>query len=450
MNEEAGVARVEKDFARDGATSLAGEHPIAAFQWSVDILRRDECHVVADTQSSPLVPEADRLASASLDIISCMGAPIIKGGTLVGALCVTGARPREWSDAEVDLLREVSDRLWSTIERAKVERALRESEAKYRRLFDNMDEGYLLAEVIRDDTNGSFDIRYLEANPAAVRMVNADFTGRRLSEVEDGFDERWWTVPEQVLRTGEPQRMELWAEPIGQWFDIGVTKIDDSHVVILFREVTERKRHERERELLVRELNHRVKNMLAVVSSIANQTMRTSPDMTSFVDAFGGRIRSLSRAHQILTQSNWEGADLRDLVEQMVDHFVAGDKARVELTGECVILDPNAALSLSLALHELATNALKHGAWSGSEGKVSIGWRDSEDGRLVLDWQETGGPEVTAPKRSGFGSKLLERGVARELGGHVSVKFHKQGVHCRIELERERNGDTEESGDIDH
>ncbi|MEN0076026.1 MAG: GAF domain-containing protein, partial [Paracraurococcus sp.] len=129
LDEAAATARVARDFVRGDAPSLAGQHRIADFAWSVAILRRGECHVIADTQASDLVPPADRPACAALGIIACMGAPLIKGGALVGTLCVTAARPRAWTRDEVELLREIGERVWASIERARAETRLREGEA---------------------------------------------------------------------------------------------------------------------------------------------------------------------------------------------------------------------------------------------------------------------------------------------------------------------------------
>lgn len=130
VNEAAGTASVERDFVRNGSPSLAGRHPVSSFSWSVDILRRGECHVIADTRTSPLVPEADRPGCAALEIIGCMGAPLIKRGQLVGALCVTVENPRDWKGDEFRLLREVGERVWSAMERARAEAALRTSEVQ--------------------------------------------------------------------------------------------------------------------------------------------------------------------------------------------------------------------------------------------------------------------------------------------------------------------------------
>ena len=132
VDEAAGMARVARDYVRDGGSSLAGEHRVADFGWSVAVLRGGECHVIPDTQASPLVPEADRPASAALGIIACMGAPLVKEGTLVGALCVTAPAPREWTDREVDLLREAAERIWAAVERARAETRLRESDERFR------------------------------------------------------------------------------------------------------------------------------------------------------------------------------------------------------------------------------------------------------------------------------------------------------------------------------
>lgn len=134
VDEEAGIARVERDFVRGGAPSLAGEHRIEDFGWSVEILRRGECHVVDDTQTSRIVSEADRAASAALQIISCMGAPLIKQGALVGGLCVTGARRRNWKESEATLLQEVSERIWAAVEQLHAESPHRESESRLRAL----------------------------------------------------------------------------------------------------------------------------------------------------------------------------------------------------------------------------------------------------------------------------------------------------------------------------
>lgn len=202
------------------------------------------------------------------------------------------------------------------------------------------------------------------------------------------------------------------------------------------QDVTDESLAEERRKLLIDELNHRVKNNLANVQSLALQTSG-GDSVDQFRAAFLSRLRALSRAHDLLTRNVWEAADLRDVVALTVEPY--GE--RVEAEGPSLALTPNAALSLNLALHELATNAAKYGALSTSDGRVEVRWSTAE-GRLLLAWTERGGPPVAPPERRGFGSRLLERGVAAELGGAVTLAFQPDGLRCRIEapLERVRSG----------
>jgi PAS domain S-box-containing protein len=183
-------------------------------------------------------------------------------------------------------------------------------------------------------------------------------------------------------------------------------------------------------QLLINELNHRVKNTLATVQSIASQTLRHTPSSEDFQTSFTSRLVALSRAHDLLTAENWEGARLRDvLAHELAPHGGALD--RIEMDGPDVELGPRTALSLAMAFHELATNAAKYGALSNNDGRLSVVW--SEEGRrLVLTWTETGGPKVEPPSRRGFGSRLIERSITHELRGELSVDYAPQGLRCRL------------------
>ena len=320
--------------------------------------------------------------------------------------------------------------------RRETEARLRESEAKYRRLFENMDEGYLLAEVIRDEDGKVADVRYVEANPAARRQVKVDFVGHDLSEVRHEVEPHWFEIPARVLDTGNAERAELHSEALGQWFEVGATKIDDRRVAILFTDVTERKRNERERELMLNELDHRVKNMLAVVQSISNQTLRVTEDPRTFAAVFGQRIRALSAAHNLLTQERWSGADLGQLISASIASFVTDGSERILAEGPDIRLAPNATVSFTMALHELATNAMKYGALSNGEGRIEVSWTigkapEGQD-RLEVTWNELDGPEVIPPEREGFGKRMLEKGIARELGGEVTLDYVPSGLVCQM------------------
>jgi two-component sensor histidine kinase len=204
------------------------------------------------------------------------------------------------------------------------------------------------------------------------------------------------------------------------------------HGTGLLRDVTELRRWQEKQRLLLHELNHRVKNTLAMVLSIAMQTRRGSQDVEGFVEAFGDRIRTLASAHRLLTRRNWDGAELGHLVAETVATFLPERDDRVRVTGPRFVLKPNATISLAMALHELGTNALKYGAWSTPGGRVDIAWALEPGGRLVLDWTEHDGPPVSPPGHAGFGSRLLRNGIARELGGTVSLDYAREGLRCRI------------------
>lgn len=198
--------------------------------------------------------------------------------------------------------------------------------------------------------------------------------------------------------------------------------------------VLERKRTEEHQRLLLNELNHRVKNMLAVIQSIAVQTFRGAAAAPEARAAFESRLTALAGAHDLLTGRNWEAAGLRDVIARTGIACGAGAE-RLRLEGEDVELAPRTAVSMAMALHELCTNAGKYGALSTEEGSVRLSWRvdGDEERRLRLVWQEQGGPPVAPPAARGFGSRLIERGLAAELGGTVELQFLPEGVRCVVD-----------------
>ena len=195
-------------------------------------------------------------------------------------------------------------------------------------------------------------------------------------------------------------------------------------------DITERKRSEERQTLLLNELNHRVKNTLAIIQSIAHQTF---PDAERR-HVFEERLGALSSIHDLLTDERWEAADVCALVAQAIAPY-AGPGDRFAISGPSALIPPRAAVALSLALHELCTNAVKYGALSLPTGRTSIEWHLTQEAerRLILDWRESGGPTVRAPDRRGFGSRLIERGLAADLEGAASLDFRPEGLHCRIQ-----------------
>jgi two-component sensor histidine kinase len=186
------------------------------------------------------------------------------------------------------------------------------------------------------------------------------------------------------------------------------------------------------RNSLVRELNHRVKNTLANVLSMIALTRRRALDLDSFADSLAGRIRALSATHDLLTMSDWSPVPLRSVVEAELAPYTQGADLAVSILGPDVDLAPNDALSLGLAIHELATNASKFGALSALSGKVEITWQMITEGLARIDWREHGGPPVSEQRHRGFGLDLLEKIVAHELRNPVDIRFAPDGVRCSL------------------
>jgi PAS domain S-box-containing protein len=194
------------------------------------------------------------------------------------------------------------------------------------------------------------------------------------------------------------------------------------------RDLTERKRAEDLQRMLVNEINHRAKNTLATVQAIVRMTLRDNADPELARNAIDARLIALAGAHDLLTTRSWLGADLTDVIARAMAPFAAG---QIVLDGPSVDLTAGQALALSLALHELATNAAKYGALSRPEGRVELRWRVA-NGKLDLNWRESGGPDVIAPSHRGFGSRLLEDILFRDLNGETRVDFAPDGVRCTI------------------
>jgi PAS domain S-box-containing protein len=202
--------------------------------------------------------------------------------------------------------------------------------------------------------------------------------------------------------------------------------------------------------LLINELNHRVKNTLATIQSLAHQTLRGDTTVKEAREVLTGRLLSLSTAHDVLTRENWEGAGLTDVLTQAIRPYDDASNPRFALVGPPTRIGPRTALALAMAVHELATNAVKYGALSNGRGLVTIEWTLSEE-TLDIAWRETGGPAVAAPARSGFGTRLLQQGLAIDLGGAAELDFRPEGLIARISAPRpaRETHDLEEDDPLD-
>jgi PAS domain S-box-containing protein len=227
---------------------------------------------------------------------------------------------------------------------------------------------------------------------------------------------RWFLVRAEPFRDPRTGRIE-------RWFGVSV-------------DIHDRRIAEEHQRLLINELNHRVKNTLATVQSIASQTLRNTDEPALAKEALEARLFALSRVHDVLTRENWEGADLYDIVEQAVAPYSSRGEDRLHLTGCRTRVPPRVALALAMALQELATNAVKYGALSNETGEIRIAWGvepDASGPRLTLHWHESGGPAVRAPSRRGFGSRLIERTLTHDLGGAARIEFPPTGLVCTVD-----------------
>ena len=202
-------------------------------------------------------------------------------------------------------------------------------------------------------------------------------------------------------------------------------------------DVTNLKRAESRQKILLDEINHRVKNMLATVQSVAMQTRRTATDLNAYTEAFEGRLLALNRAHELLTRDIEIGVLVRDLVRDAAGPHEPKPGDRFRIAGPSIRLSAEIAVTLAMALHELATNAAKYGALSCPQGRIDVEWHIETQvpGRpehMVFEWSEHNGPPVAQPGRRGFGANLIERGLARQFGGKAALEFHRDGLLCHI------------------
>ncbi|MEY3704523.1 MAG: hypothetical protein RLZZ561_2143 [Pseudomonadota bacterium] len=224
-------------------------------------------------------------------------------------------------------------------------------------------------------------------------------------------------------------------------FFINPLRDDDGktiHYFASFVDLTDHKEEQIRLRMLVDELNHRVKNTLATVQLIVSQAMQGKADAT-VRDAIEARLSALSRSHDLLTRGQWSKSDLRDVILAALEPFgiEKGNNPRFSLSGDVVKVAPTAVLALGIFFHELATNALKYGALSAPQGKISIDWTVTQavDGEaLLLNWRETGGPPVPPRSHKGFGSRVIERGLSHQLGGSVALTFLPEGLECAISI----------------
>jgi PAS domain S-box-containing protein len=255
------------------------------------------------------------------------------------------------------------------------------------------------------------------------------------------------SVKQEVLQSGEAKDREVQINDgqIVRWYDFHIEPLRDNKRRVIgiscaVVDITASKEGEEHLRLLMRELTHRSKNLLAMIQAIARQTARYSGSIDGFLGQFNARVQALARSHDLLVQESWHGATLKDLLHSQLGPYVDTEMSQVTINGPPISLKPETAQSIGLALHELASNASKYGALSVPTGRISITWspiskldQNDMEGIEIL-WAEKGGPTVGVPSKRGFGSMVIQNNLARTLESNVDLTFAEDGVNCLIRV----------------
>jgi two-component system CheB/CheR fusion protein len=352
------------------------------------------------------------------------------------------ARVRQLEGVNAALSREIE-------ERRRAEALVLAGEERLRRKLEELETIYREAPVGLCLIDRDLRFRRINTTLAEIngKPVEAHI-GRSVAEILPDLANTAIPMLRQVFESGEAlQNVEIQGETPKSpgitrfWVEDFYPIKNDSGEVwavgIIVRDVTEHRSGEAQREMLLAELEHRVKNTLAAVMSIAAHTLDDGRPLNVAREAFLGRLQALSHAHDLLAECNWRGADLAQVVRRTLTPYAGVDGSRGAIGGPTVFLQPRAALTLGMIIHELATNAAKYGSLSVPAGRLDVTWSSetlSGEVTVQLVWRERSGPAVLPPTRSGFGRMLIERGLKHDLGGSAQLKFHAEGLTCVLSV----------------
>ncbi|MHC4428120.1 MAG: sensor histidine kinase [Planctomycetota bacterium] len=396
--------------------------------------------IVEDVMTHPYWAEFRDLAQRA-GLRACWSHPILSSsGRILGTFAMYYREPRQPDSTDLELITFAAHIAGITIERAQTEEAVQAGERRFQALVENAP--VCICEI-------DLDGRLVSMNRVGVRMAGAqdaaEIAGKSFLECVAGHDRTRVSAQLERAYGGEAVELEFNShESLGlRILSMSLTPLtdNDGRVVRLMgvtQDITERREAEQRRALMVQELDHRVKNNLATVLSIAHQTAEGSTTLEDFEDSFNGRIRSMAVAHEMLAQSSWQSVELFEMLTRLLKPYRRENRNRIVLTGPVLSIPARVAAPLCMVLHELAVNAAKHGALSNTEGQVTLTWtREVDDeGREILDgrWVESGGPPVAPPARKGRGTNLIERMIGYQLHGRASLSFDPGGVECRLSV----------------
>src|SRR5216684_2412860 len=458
--DEAGHVIARAQWHAEHLSDVTGRFPLQAFgSVALDQLMRGETRVVNDTETNPR-NEAFFPLYRSIHARAHITVPLVKERRLQAALHVFQEHPRRWTMAEVALCKELAESTWAAVARARAEVAMTKEIAERKRHEERLRD--MVEELDSSNRQLIEHARVLDLANVLVRNVQDEITlwnegARRLYGWTK--DEAIGKVSHQLLRTEFPVPLQeikqilfrdgSWDGELVQYTKDGQQVVSQSHwdlhkhadgsplaILETNTDITERKRYEEHFQLIMRELSHRSKNLLAVIQSIARQIALRTQTFAEFQSAFATRIDALVEIHNLLVAGAWRGDELHDLIRTQLSPFITTDADQLEIAGPPVTLTPTAAEQIGLALHELATNAAEHGALSVRAGRVQVRWEldnnEADGGTLRLFWREYNGPPVTSPVRQGFGHLVITRAVPATLQGKAVLEFQETGVYWTL------------------
>ncbi|MBL3674870.1 PAS domain S-box protein [Paracoccus aerius] len=336
---------------------------------------------------------------------------------------------------------------WRDItKRKEVDDALRDSERRYRGLFESMDQAYAVVEVLKGPDGTWSDFRFIEVNPAFMRHTSVPYpVGKTSTELLSTPNPRWTQLYGQALDTGEPLRVEETEETLERVFDLNIFSLDRqrNRVAVLFSDITEWRQSATLQEMLIGELHHRTRNLMTVILSLCDMTANSSTDLKHFKARFQSRLEALARVQGLLSR-------LSDLDRVTFDELIQTELAAMGGRGDYITLNGPTGIrlrsttvqTLAMGLHELATNAVKYGALGGPNGRLSISWSLEPEGPggrpwLHIDWRESGVDMTSAGTpslKAGQGRELIEQALPYQLRAKTTYTFTPDGVHCTISL----------------
>lgn len=439
---DSGIAEVARDYAAPGLPSMAGRYPIENFRTAYERVSEGATWVVPDVAQEPGLGEADRRYHLDYGIAAMMVVPLIKQGKATAVLVVVQDQRRVWAPTEIAVVEEVAERTWGAVERARSEAALRNSEARFQQFADASsgalwirDAATLKMEYVSRAISGIYGVdpeTFLNGVQVWASLIVPEDRDAALAQIGRARE------GEAVVHEFRIQRANdvafRWIRNID--FPLRDEQGRVQRVGGIAEDITDAKLAVEHQGVLLAELQHRVRNIMAMIRSMALRSADGANSVDDYRSLLEGRMMALARVQVLLTREANAGGSLRDVIASEVA-AQAHRTSQFALEGPEIQLSPKAVEVLTLAFHELATNALKYGAFSTPLGLLNVSWEPFEKrGRswLRLDWTETGAPERPPPSRRGFGSDLIEGRIPYELGGTGKVTIGSGGAHCRLEF----------------